>query len=48
MDKLVLELVENGKDINEVLDMPYKYIVEVLKDKNKPEYKKSLIAAFNG
>jgi hypothetical protein len=48
LDKLVLDLMENGKDINEVLDMPFHYVVEILRDKNKPKEEKSLISAFGG
>ncbi|MCC2250492.1 hypothetical protein JUJ52_11020 [Virgibacillus sp. AGTR] len=48
MDKLIVDMMENGKDINEILDMPIHYVVEILKDKNKPKKEKSLIAAFGG
>ncbi|WP_409297757.1 phage tail assembly chaperone GT [Peribacillus sp. SCS-26] len=48
MDKLILDLMKNGKDINEVLNMPYHFVVEVLRERNKPQKKKSLIAAFGG
>ncbi len=48
MDNLILNLMNNGKDINEVLDMPIHFVVELMKDKNKPKQEKSLIAAFGG
>ncbi|MCJ0932546.1 hypothetical protein MST22_15470 [Virgibacillus halodenitrificans] len=48
MDKLAMELMKEGKDINEVLSMPFHYVVEILRDKNKPKQEKSLIAAFGG
>lgn len=48
MDKLILNLMKNGKDINEVLDMPIHFVVELMKDKNKPKQERSLIAAFGG
>lgn len=43
-----MEMMKKGKDINDVLDMPYKFIIEIMKDENKPVYKKSLIEAFKG
>jgi len=48
MDKLVLDLMKEGKDINEVLDMPFNYVIELLGERNKPKQEKSLIAAFGG
>ncbi|WP_170861800.1 phage tail assembly chaperone GT [Virgibacillus chiguensis] len=48
MDKLIADLVANGKDINEVLDMPIHFIGQIMRDKNKPKKEKSLIAAFGG
>ncbi|MBO1513264.1 phage tail assembly chaperone GT [Metabacillus bambusae] len=48
LDKLILSFVENGKNINEVLAMPYHFVVEILHEKNKPRKEKSLIAAFGG
>jgi hypothetical protein len=41
-------MVNNGKDINEVLAMPFHFLVEILHEKNKPRQEKSLIAAFGG
>ncbi|WP_197035851.1 phage tail assembly chaperone GT [Virgibacillus halodenitrificans] len=48
MDKLIVSMMESGKDINDILNMPIHYVVELMKDKNKPKQKKSLIAAFGG
>lgn len=48
MDKLILDMMRNGKDINEILDMPYNFIIQILVEKNKPKETKSLIAAFGG
>lgn len=48
MDKLILALVKDGKDINEVLNMPYHFLIEILNEQNKPKQEKSLIAAFGG
>lgn len=48
LDKLILDLMNNGKDINQILDMPVHFVVELMKEKNKPKEEKSLIAAFGG
>ena len=48
MDKLILDLMKNGKDVNEILNMPFHFVIEILKEKNKPKQSKSLIAAFGG
>lgn len=48
LDKLILQFVEGGKDINEVLAMPYHFVVEILRERNKPKETKSLRAAFGG
>lgn len=48
LDKLILDLVKEGKDINEILAMPFYFLVEILHEKNKPRQEKSLIAAFGG
>nr|WP_279626555.1 hypothetical protein [Halobacillus karajensis] len=41
-------MMKNGKDINEILSMPYHFVLEILTEKNKPKEEKSLIAAFGG
>lgn len=41
-------MMKNGKDINEILDMPYNFVLDILREKNKPKQEKSLIAAFGG
>jgi hypothetical protein len=38
----------SGKDINEILKMPYNYILELIAERSKPKKTKSLIAAFGG
>ncbi|WP_407901318.1 phage tail assembly chaperone GT [Halalkalibacterium halodurans] len=48
MDKLILDLMKEGKDINEILNMPYHFVIEILRERNKPKETKSLIAAFGG
>jgi hypothetical protein len=40
--------VKDGKDINEILAMPFHFLIEILQEKNKPRKEKSLIAAFGG
>lgn len=48
MDKLIIDLMKEGKDVNEVLDMPFHFVMELLQERNKPKKEKSLIAAFGG
>lgn len=47
LDKLILDLMKS-KDINEVLAMPYHFVIEILRERNKPKQTSSLIAAFGG
>lgn len=48
MDKLFLDLAKDGMSINDVIEMPYQFLVELMIEKNKPKEEKSLIAAFGG
>ena len=48
MDKIIKEFMENGKDINEILNMPYHFLLGLLEEKTKPKEERSLIAAFGG
>ncbi|MFF2457627.1 phage tail assembly chaperone GT [Peribacillus simplex] len=48
MDILILDLLKEGKDINEILNTPYHFLLDILSEKNKPKQEKSLIAAFGG
>ncbi|MCT2136520.1 hypothetical protein M3E13_11450 [Oceanobacillus kimchii] len=48
MDKLILDFMKSGKDINEILDMPLSYVTELMREEIKPKQEKSLIAAFGG
>lgn len=48
MDKLILDLMKEGKDVNEILNMPFHFVVELLNERNKPKQEKSLISAFGG
>jgi len=41
-------MVKEGKDINQVLDMPYFYLMELLREENKPTETESLLSAFGG
>lgn len=43
-----MDLMKNGKDINEIMKMPFNFVVDILEEKNKPKEEKSLIAAFGG
>ena len=48
LDKIILNFMKGGKDINDVLDMPYHFVIELLRERNKPKETKSLISAFGG
>lgn len=48
MDKVLLDMTKEGKDVNEILNMPYHYVVQLLEERQKPKQEKSLIAAFGG
>ncbi|WP_412760413.1 phage tail assembly chaperone GT [Peribacillus butanolivorans] len=41
MDKLILDLMKDGKDINEILSMHYHFLIEILRDKNNPKQRNS-------
>lgn len=36
-----MDMVENGKDVNEIMKMPYHFIIEIMEEKNKPIQAKS-------
>lgn len=48
MDKVLLDMINEGKDVNEILNMPYHYVIQLLEERQKPKQEKSLIAAFGG
>lgn len=48
LDKLVRNMMETGKDVNEILDMPYNFVLNIMREENKPKYEKDLFAAFGG
>jgi hypothetical protein len=48
MDKIILDLMKQGKDINQILEMPFHFLVEILREQHQPKKTTSLIAAFGG
>ncbi|WP_412675631.1 phage tail assembly chaperone GT [Alkalihalophilus marmarensis] len=38
--------MKDGKDINEVLNMPFHFVVDLLRERNKPKQEESLISVF--
>ncbi|MGD6873021.1 phage tail assembly chaperone GT [Sutcliffiella horikoshii] len=48
MDRLILQMMKSGKDINEILNMPFHFMVELMREENKPKQVRSLFAAFGG
>ncbi|MFP7480192.1 phage tail assembly chaperone GT [Terribacillus saccharophilus] len=48
MDNFIGDLYKQDGDINKILNMPYMYVMDLLKDRKKPKEEKSLIAAFGG
>lgn len=48
MDNIIRDFMENGKTANEVLEMPYNFVLDLLSQKAKPQETDSLIAAFGG
>jgi hypothetical protein len=40
--------MKQGKDINQILDMPFHFMIEILREQNQPRKERSLIAAFGG
>jgi len=41
-------MMKNGKDINEILNMPYHFVLDLLAEEAKPKQEESLIATFGG
>lgn len=37
MDRFLRESVKNGKNINELLDMPYSFFLDILNEETKPQ-----------
>lgn len=49
MKKIILQMMkEGGKDINDILDMPFSFFMELVNESNKKNVKKSesMIDAF--
>jgi len=40
--------MKQGRDINEILNIPYHFMIDLMAERNKPKQTKSLIAAFGG
>jgi hypothetical protein len=40
--------MKQGKDINEILNMPFHFMIEILREQNQPKKEQSLISAFGG
>lgn len=48
MDKLIMDLMKDGMNINDIMEMPYNFLLDLMEEKSKPKQEKSLIAAFGG
>lgn len=48
MDKLIYDLMQEGKDVNDIMNMPFQFLVDIMAERSKPKKEKSLIAAFGG
>ncbi|WP_443140293.1 phage tail assembly chaperone GT [Piscibacillus sp. B03] len=45
---MVLKMMKQGKDINDILNMPFNFVFELLSEQHRPKEETSLIAAFGG
>lgn len=43
LDKLILDMMEKGKDINEFMSMPYNFVIDILEERNKPKKVNSVL-----
>ncbi|WP_054753556.1 phage tail assembly chaperone GT [Piscibacillus salipiscarius] len=48
LDEIILKMMKQGKDINDVLNMPFNFVLELLSKETKPREETSLITAFGG
>lgn len=48
MDKLVKELMNEGMNINDIMSMPYTFVVDILEEKSQAKKEKTLFEAFGG
>lgn len=46
MDELIRDMFHGGKDVNEILDMPYSFLLGILREKLEPERVGTLLEAF--
>jgi len=46
MEKIAVDWIEKGRDINELMEMPFHFVVEILKDKNEREKQKKFSNSF--
>lgn len=48
MDSVVRDFIKNGRDVNDLMKMPYNFVLDILSEENKPKETQSLISAFGG
>jgi len=41
-------MMKEGKDINEIMKMPYGFMLDIMEEKTQPKEQKSLVSAFGG
>lgn len=40
--------MKEGMNINEIMKMPFTFMLDLMKERNKPKEEKSIISAFGG
>src|SRR5699024_4681879 len=48
MDNLIRDLMKDGMNINDIMDMPFTFVMDLTEERNKPKKEQSLISAFSG
>ena len=48
MDNLIRDLMKDGMNINDIMDMPFSFVMDLMEERNKPKKEQSLISAFSG
>lgn len=48
MDNLIRDLMKDGMNINDIMDMPFTFVMDLMEERNKPKKEQSLISAFSG
>ena len=48
MDNLIRDLMKDGMKINDIMDMPLSFMLDLMEERNKPKKEQSLISAFSG